>query len=231
VSSVAGAVVGRTDVCLGILPQGTANSIAAHFGISDDLEEACKAIAHGKERVVDSALANDRPMILLATLGVHADAITEAPADRKKRYGALAYVIEEAKKLAGDSRFEVELEAAGERVTVQVSAITVANLAPPTTLFAQGPGTLPDDDGLLDVTLVAIDGIADAVATSLHLASRALRGMPSERDNIGYFRTEWVRIAPREPRRLMVDGEDLGEGAVTVRCIPRSLRVRVPREA
>jgi len=124
--------------------------------------------------------------------------------------------------------FEVTVEANGQVATCEANGVTVANLAPPTTLLAQGPASIVEDDGLLDVTLVAIRGFAEALATSLHLATRAFRQLPAERENVGHFRTREVRISTREPRRVMVDGEDAAEAPIVIRCVPQSLRVLVP---
>lgn len=228
VSSVAAALVGHTSVGLGILPRGTANSIATHLGIPGDLHEACEVICNGRERLIDTAEVNGRPMVLMATLGVHADAITGVDPERKRKYGVLAYVLEEIQRASEESLFDATLEVDGARFDCQASAITVANLAPNTTLPAQGPDMLIDDDGKLDVTLIALRGFTDALLTSIHLATNAFANRPADRENIAFFRTAEVRISTPEPRSLMVDGEEHGQTPVTVRCVPRSLRVRVP---
>jgi len=181
VSSVASAAVGRDDVKLGILPRGTANSVAGHLGIPVELGAACATIVQGRERLVDTALANGRPMVLMATLGVHAEAVTGADPAMKRAFGVLAYVVEEVERMAGDSLFDATVVVDGESFSCRASAITVANLAPPTTLAAQGPAELIEDDGLLDVTLIAFAGFTDAIVTALHLATSAWSGKPADR--------------------------------------------------
>jgi YegS/Rv2252/BmrU family lipid kinase len=231
VSCIAGAAVGRPHVSLGILPRGTSNSISVHLGIPAALDEACAVIIAGHQRVVDTALANGRPMVLMATLGIHADAITEVDPELKQSFGVLAYAIEEVRRLLGDSLFEAHVTAGEQRFACATSALTVANMARPANLLAQGPAELVEDDGLLDVTLVAIDGIGDAIATSLHLATHALAGLPASRPNVAHFRAREVRVHTPEPRRVMIDGEDAGETPLTVHVVPRSLTVRVPAPA
>lgn len=230
VSAVGGALVGIPDAALGILPRGTANSIAGHLGVPRDVDEACAVILAGHARVIDTATVNGRPMLLMATLGVHAEAVTEVDPARKKALGVLAYVLEGAERMLDDDLFEVTIEANGQRATVMVNALTVANIARATTLLAQGPASTEADDGQLGVTLVAVRGLVEAVATTFHLATSALLRRPAERDNVGHFRTREVRVETREPRRVMVDGEDAMDTPVTVRCVPQSLRVLVPAE-
>src|SRR3989338_7266217 len=98
-----------------------------------------------------------------------------------------------------DDLFEVTIEANGQRATVMVNALTVANIARATTLLAQGPASTEADDGQLGVTLVAVRGLVEAVATTFHLATSALLRRPAERDNVGHFRTREVRVETREP--------------------------------
>lgn len=228
VSAVAGQLVGKPDTMLGILPRGTANSIGGQLGVPRDVEAACAIITGGHTRIIDTARVNDQAMLLMATIGVHAEAITEVDPERKKRYGALAYVLEEVDRLLDNELFEVTIEANGQSATCMSNAVTVANIARPTTLLAQGPATIEEDDGLLDVTIVAIRGFADAVATTFHLATSVLREAPAERDNVGHFRASEIRIATAEPKRVMIDGDDALETPIIVRCIPKSLRVLVP---
>ncbi len=153
VSAVGGALVGQTDALLGILPRGTANSIAGHLGIPRDVDAACAVITAGHFRVIDTATVNGRPMLLMATLGVHAEAITEVDPARKQALGLLAYVLEGVERMVGNELFEVTIEADGQRITTTANAVTVANIARPTALLAQGPATIEADDGHLSVTV------------------------------------------------------------------------------
>lgn len=227
-SAVASALVGIADASLGVVPAGTANSIAGHLGIPKDVDGACAVITAGHERVVDTSVANGRPMLLLAAMGLHARAVVEADPERKRRLGALAYVIEAAVQTMSLEPFEVTLVADGEEHTLAVCAVTIANMAPRTTLLAQGPDRVVDDDGLVDVTLVHFTGFAEALVTALHLATTAIGETPATRDNVGHFRARSVRVTPRAPQVVMIDGEDAGEGSLEVVCRPGSLRVRVP---
>lgn len=228
VSAVGGALVGTADATLGILPRGTANSIAGHLGVPRDVEAACAVILGGHTRVIDTATVNGRPMLLMATMGVHAEAITEVDPARKKALGVLAYVLEGVERMVGDELFEVTVEAHGGRATTMANAVTVANIARASTLLAQGPAAIEADDGQLSVTVVATRGLLDAVATAAHLAASALFRRDADRENVGHFQAREVRVETTEPRRVMVDGEDAMDAPITVRGVPHSLRVLVP---
>jgi YegS/Rv2252/BmrU family lipid kinase len=228
VSAVGGALVGVPGATLGILPRGTANSIAGHLGVPRDIDAACAVIIAGHARIIDTATVNDRPMLLMATLGVHAEAITGVDPERKRTLGVLAYVLEGVERVIDGELFEVTLEAHGERATTRANAVTVANIARATTLLAQGPAVVEADDGQLSVTVVATHGLLDAVATAAHLATSALFQRDADRENVGHFHAREVRVETTEPRRVMVDGEDACDAPITVRSVPGSLRVLVP---
>lgn len=227
-SAVASALVNVPGVALGLLPAGTANSIAAFFEIPKDVEAACDVIAAGHEVVVDTAVANGRAMVLLAAIGLHAEAVVEADPDRKRELGPLAYVIEAIERAGSLEPFDVEIWADGHHLAAKISGMTIANLAPASSLLAHGAARLIEDDGLLDVTLVRFEGLAEAAATALHLATRVLTGSNADRENIGWFRARSIRVRPLLPQTVMIDGEDGGEGELEVQSVPRSLRVRIP---
>lgn len=229
VSAVAAELVGSATR-LGIVPCGTANSIAAALGIPDDIEAACKVIAEGHTRIIDSACVDQRPMFLMATIGLHARAVTDASPEVKAALGPLAYVSKGVELLLGAEPFEVELtlDDAIAPLRASVHALTIANVAPPRTFLAQGPPEVAPDDGLLDVTLVAFDGLFDALATSLHLYRNALDGLPADRDNVGFVRAKRIAVRATPAQPLMVDGELAGSTPFEVRCRPETLAVLVP---
>lgn len=232
VSSVASALVG-SPTRLGIVPRGTANSIASALGIPHGVDAACAVIAQGHTRVVDSACVGERSMLLMATIGLHARAITDTSDEAKAAAGVLAYMSKGLMLLLSAEPFEVEVAVDDYEVPLRASvhALTIANIAGPRSFLAQGPPEVIPDDGLLDLTLVAFDGVLDALATSVHLFRNALEGLPAARDSIGFLRARSVavRAVPQQP--VMIDGEPAGETPFVVRCRPRTLTVLAPEPA
>ncbi len=234
VSSCAAAVRG-TGTVLAIVPGGTANSIARALGIPLDLDEACERIVEGAVRAIDVAdvrparpRAHARSMLLMATLGLHADTITGTTRAAKRRYGVFAYVASAVGQLAHLEPFEAELETENERFRARLTALTVANVAPHHSIWAQGPPELDDDDGMLDVTMVTSSTPRELIATGVHLYRSASAGEPATRDDVGFFRCRRVRIDAHPPQRLMVDGDDAGTSPVEIVCAERSLRIIAP---
>lgn len=228
VSAAASAVVHREDVVLGVIPRGTGNSIAKSLGIPVGRDEACAVIVAGNVRTIDTATVAGRTMVLMACVGLHANAITETSDEAKQIFGKLAYAFTGLTLGASSAPFEILLGADDAAIRCEASAVTVANLAPATTFLARGPGEPQADDGQLAVTLVAVAGLADTLLTGMHLVTRALAGLPAERENVAHFRASRIRVQTAEPLPVMVDGEQVGTTPFEVVCVPQSLRVLVP---
>jgi YegS/Rv2252/BmrU family lipid kinase len=228
-SAVAGAIV-STNIPLGIISRGTANAFANALDIANTIDAACENILGGLTRVVDAATCNGgMPMVLLAGVGFEAETVELADREMKNRWGMLAYILSGIKQLNNLERFEAEIETEDRIISLTAVAVTVANAAPPTSILAQGPAGIIFDDGLLDITLVAPQNKAGAIAASYHLLQTALSGNPTDRDDIGYLRAKKVTISADPPQKVVVDGEITGMTPVSIECVPGGLTIFVPR--
>jgi YegS/Rv2252/BmrU family lipid kinase len=228
-SAVAGAIVG-TNIPLGIISRGTANAFANALDIANTIDAACENILGGLTRVVDAATCNgEMPMVLLAGVGFEAETVEQADREMKNRWGMLAYILSGIKQLNNLERFEAEIETEDRIISLTAVAVTVANAAPPTSILAQGPAGILFDDGLLDITLVAPQNKAGAIAASYHLLQTALSGNPANRDDIGYLRAKKVKISADPAQKVVVDGEIIGMTPVSIECVPGGLTIFVPR--
>lgn len=226
--SAAATAVIATDIPLGIISRGTANAFAAALGIPDTITAACKTIVQGYAKKVDVATCNGRPMVLLAGIGFEAETVEKASREAKNRFGVLAYVFAGISQLREFQTFEVEIETEDKIIKTSASAVTVANAAPKTSVLAQGPAGIIPDDGLLDLTIVAPQNVAGAVAASYHLFQTASSSAPVERDDIGYLRAKKFKVTTEPPQKVVVDGEIIGTTPIEVECIPGGLNILTP---
>lgn len=227
VSAVAAAVM-ETDIPLGIIPRGTANAFANALGIPTRLEQACEAILTGTLRVVDAAYCNGRPMVLLAGIGFEAETVKRADREYKDQFGMLAYILAGLQELSELETFAAKLETEDKIITVTAAAVTVANIAPPTSVLAQGPGEIISDDGLLDVTIVAPDNVLGAIGAAYTLLQSAFQGDSAQRSDTGYFRTQKLKITTDPPQKVVLDGEVIGQTPIEIDCVPGGLKIFVP---
>lgn len=228
VSAVADALI-NSNIPLAVIPRGTANAFAVSLGIPTNIEAACQTILAGVTRVISTARCNGKPMLLLAGIGLEAETIANADRTAKNRLGILAYILAAINQLKDLKSFETWLEREEEVISFSAVGVTVANIAPPTSILAQGPASLVPDDEFLDVTIFAPVTVLNAIAASYHLLQTAFSGTPTERNDIGYLRVKKALIDTDPPQKVVVDGEVIGTTPVFVEAIPKSLMVMIPQ--
>ena len=228
VSTVAGALTNKEAV-LGIVPRGTANAIAAAFDISSNVREACRTILNGVPRKVDVASCNGKSLILLAGIGLEADVVSQANRQLKNRIGSAAYILSAFQQVRDLEIFEAVMETPDRIITVQASGITVANVAPATSVLAQGAADVVPYDGLLDVTIFAPEGTGSAIAASYNLFQTALNKRSTQREDVGYFRCKSVKIATQPAQKVVLDGEMVGNTPLNIHCVPKGLNLMTPK--
>ena len=227
VSAVTEALI-ETDVILGVIARGTANAFANALGIPDTIEAACKNILAGAVKKVDAAMCDNKPMILLAGIGFEAETVQDADREAKDRMGMLAYILSGLKQLREFEKFTAEIETEDKVITIDASAVTIANAAPASSVLAQGTAGVIFDDGLLDLTIIAPQTKTGAIATALHLLQSGGNERAVEREGVGYLRSSWVKVTTDPPQKVVLDGEIIGKTPIEVRCIPESINVFVP---
>ena len=227
VSAVTEALI-ETDIILGVIARGTANAFANALGIPDTIEAACENILAGEVKKIDAAMCNDKPMILLAGIGFEAETVQDADREAKDRIGMLAYILSGLKQLREFEEFTAEIETEDKVITIDASAVTIANAAPPSSVLAQGTAGVIFDDGLLDITILAPQTKTGAIATSIHLLQSGGNEQAVEREGVGYLRSSWVKVTTDPPQKVVLDGEIIGKTPIEVKCIPDGLNVFVP---
>ena len=229
VSAVAGALI-ECDATLGIVPRGTANAIASAFSISTDLREACQTILAGNPHRIDVASCNGKPLLLLAGIGLEADVVAQANRQLKNRIGSAAYILSAFRQVQDLDTFKAVMETPDKIITVRASGITVANVAPATSVLAQGPAGVVPYDGLLDVTIFAPEGTGGAIAASYNLFQTALNKRSTKREDVGYFRCTSVKITTDPEQEVVLDGEMMGPTPLDIQCIPDGLTLMTPSD-
>lgn len=230
VSAAAGVLAGTT-IPLGVIPRGTANAFATALGIPLDLPGACRVLLAGHERRLDTALCNDTPMVLLAGLGFEAGMVERASRELKNRFGTLAYVLAGAQQLLSQQPFDARLTIDGSTSELQAAAITVANVAPGSSVLAQGFGEVLPDDGLLEVTVATPASRLQGLNALGALMASAVVQSPASHPDLLCLRAREIRIDTDAPQKLVIDGEMVSTASIDIRCCPDSLSVVTPLTA
>ncbi|HEU4753307.1 MAG TPA: diacylglycerol kinase family protein, partial [Armatimonadota bacterium] len=116
----------RTDVALGVLPQGTANNFATALRLPRDLPSAFRVIAEGEERTVSLGLAGAEYFTEAAGAGIFADVLA-LTSGRHGPLNALRALGVALQTMLAGRFYRFSLEVDGERRVENALSITVAN--------------------------------------------------------------------------------------------------------
>ena len=220
-----GAVAGElrgTDGVLGILPGGRGNDFARKLGIPFDPEPACDVLAAWRIRAVDVAEAGGRPYLGIASAGFDSDVQDIANATRVP-LGELIYMYATLRALRGwrSARWHVVID--GEEQSFDGYSVAVANSG----VFGGGMYLVPDaslDDGLLDVVLTG----AAPKRQYLTTLPKVFKGTHVDNHYLTFLRGREVTFEADRPFAAYADGDPIADLPVTVRVVPRALKVLVP---
>ncbi|HWF52076.1 MAG TPA: diacylglycerol kinase family protein [Solirubrobacteraceae bacterium] len=224
VGAVADAVR-NTDGVLAVLPGGRGNDFARVLGIPLEPVAACAVLATGVERALDLGEVGGRTFVAIASCGFDSECNRIANETRFVR-GTLVYVYSALRGLAGwrPARFSLGLDGEATESIVGYSVVIANSKA-----YGGGMYIAPDaslDDGLLDVLT-----IADMPKFRfLRLLPTVFKGRHVRAPEVSVRRAREVRVSADRPFTLYADGDPIAELPVTVRALPRAVRVIVPRE-
>ncbi len=228
VSAVAASLV-DTDAALGIIPLGTANSLATClYGVGvqvESLQTSCARIVAGKTQTIDTAECNGKTMTLLAGLGYECQMVANAE-ELKSDWGALAYLAGAAQGLQDRRELAVRMSVDGKEVNLTTPCLVVANGAPVTSVFARGRGEPLVDDGALDITWLEQEVTRTRpLAQLVQLLQAALTGNAAKDAGIGHMRGREIDITATPEASVVIDGEVCATTPLKIRVKPRSLKV------
>lgn len=229
ISEAAHACIGR-DVTLGVVPLGTANALSqvihGFYSRLVPISHACRVIVENHTTTMDTAVCNDKVMLMVAAVGFEQQMISSADREQKDNGGQLAYLQGLWEAISQNQAQELTVTFDNDKPqTLTTPSFVVANAAPLTTALAQG-GDEPDmTDGLLDITWLQPQEDADEQFLSLAelVFSDAASKKSSQR--LAHRRVKKVRITFDQQKQYALDGEIWQAETITIECKPASLRV------
>lgn len=227
VNAVAGELLERGDVVLGVLPAGTLNHFARDLGMPADLDAAVAVIAAGHVREVDVGEVNGRCFLNNSSLGLYARMVVERERlQRESRFGKWRAMARAGWSVLRHPRtLSVTLDIDGRELCRRTPFLFVGNNE-----YAI-EGTHPGTRERLDAGVLSIYLLRPRTAWGLAwLALRALAGR-SERDrDLEHARTASVVVDTGGRRTLVArDGEvDEIDAPYLYRIRARALRVIAP---
>ncbi len=222
-----------SDIPLVIIPGGTANVLSVELGISADQVQAALMLggAPNEIRVLDMGeLVGAKPdggdlKFFHLGMGLEGEMHENADRDAKDRSGMFAYVLAGLKTLSKPTMAHYHLTIDGETVEADGINCMVTNFGsigvPGLTLSH----SIDMSDGLLDVVIFQDANISSLLSAA---ASAVSSGELAQAQPLLQWQGREVKITSEPVQTIVVDGELLDGDSVTVRVIPRAVRVVVP---
>lgn len=194
----------RDGVPMAIVPRGTANAVAWHFGLPFDVSQALKVAMYGQPVRIDIARTEGREFLIMAGLGFDAAVIRDATRSMKRRLGFLAYLYAALKNLGRrPNRYRVTLDDHEPFRAWGASAViaNIGTLAGNIRLVKQ----VNPRDGLLDLVIVSPQRVSDF----FRLIYLGIRGRLEDDPRVRYYRAANIRVECQPPSPLEIDGDDI----------------------
>jgi diacylglycerol kinase (ATP) len=210
-----------SEVALGVLPLGTGNVWARELGLPLNPREAIVAQLSGPPRRVDVGVANQRPFLAIASVGLDARIVELVESDSgAKALGQLAYPLAGLALATG-------LRGTPTRVWLNdddpVELILLAGMVTNGRLYGGLVPLVPQariDDGELDAVLFVGGGPLEATAH----AARVLAGWHEARSDVVIRKVSRIRFESLgQPLPVQTDGDRLGITPLDVVVRPAAL--------
>ena len=230
----------RPTVPITVLPTGTENLFARHFGLRGDAARLAETIVSGRVARLDLGLTGERRFTLMAGLGFDADVVSRHHLNRvggaagAARPTHRAAYVESVLRSSFEYRFpplRISIEDAGAEETLVGTSAFVFNLPRYALGLPFAPSAL-GDDGLLDLVVFRAAGAFQA----LHYLWLVVRGIHLDRPDVYHRRVRKVSIASAEAVPVQLDGDPGGHintsagpaGGWHVEVLPQAIGVLVP---
>ncbi len=225
VNEVVNGLVG-TQTALAVLPIGTVNIWAREMGLPMDLQRSAIAFLQARLEQIDLGQVGTRYFLLMAGVGFDAAVTAQIRSAEKKRFGAIAYVMQALQLAQKFEGFRAHIRIDGKRIRGRILMVVIGN----SQLYG-GVVKLTAhavlNDGLLDVCVIKGRSMLTA---PLRLLSIFLRHYDRDPE-VNYYRARQVKISGQKGLPVQVDGDYLGVTPMSFQVVPKSLWVLVPPNA
>lgn len=202
VNEVAGALAG-SGTALGIIPSGSGNGFARHFGIPMNVKDALAITDTGKIITTDSLLVNQKFCINMAGTGFDAHIARLFASFGKRGLASYVRLVKREYFSYPERNFEIEMD--GTIINRKALVIEAANGSQ----FGNGAriaSLARVDDGMAD--LVVLRKIS--LAAMLPVLIKLFNGSLHRSANVETLKGKKIVIKSNEPMELHVDGEPAG---------------------
>lgn len=221
-----------SDCPLGLLPVGTGNVWAHMVGLPvwspgnrTALLDAAAILLNGQQRQVDLGQTKDRCFLLWSGIGFDAEVARTIEPHREIRrsLGNLTYVIMALVQSLSMRGVRTTVVVDGKAVRERLLLIIVSNAQ----LYGSSWRLAPQaqlDNGLLEVYLFRGSSTLDVFRHFVMI----LLGRHQNDPRVERYRARTVEVRGARPLPVHIDGDPAGTTPISIKVLPRALRVIVP---
>jgi diacylglycerol kinase (ATP) len=223
VNTVGSELIG-SDVALGVLPAGSGNGFARHFGIPLRPDKAASSMVKARRQKIDVGFANGRPFFI--TCSMAADATLVRTFEKMPMRGILPYVFAAAHEFFDykPSPFQITIDDQMPEIIDDPLVFTVANL----TQYGGGARIAPlahESDGILELVVISKSDATAAIGGITRLFDGTIHQLPG----VMTRRFRRLKVSRRGSAPIQMDGELINAPSdVSVEVHPEALTVLIP---
>lgn len=219
-------LIAYTEVTLGILPLGTANSFSRSLNIPPTLPEAVAIIAAGKTAQVDLGKINQDYFANAVSIGFASSIAHDIPDVLKHYLGTAAYAVQCLRNIRKLRPFQATFETSQEKRTLETFQIVIANGA------FYGPASLVAKKRLQSASLSIFTFKNSRPFHILRIWLRSLTGKKfSEQDTQLLEVRGEVTLTTVPPQEVSIDGEIKTKTPIRISIAPAALTVLVAEDS
>ncbi|MDD4736433.1 MAG: diacylglycerol kinase family protein [Kiritimatiellae bacterium] len=219
-----GSVLVDTSVALGVIPTGSGNGFARHFGIPLNPEQAVKALHAASKQRIDVGRVNGRPFFVTCSMAW--DAALVRSFEKSPVRGILPYVFSAVYEYLGyvPHPFQIRLDGKKGRTFNDPIMLTVANL----TQYGGGARVAPNADAA-DGQLELVVLLKRDMPKVLPQIARLFDGTFTKIREVKTYSFKKAEVSAGYSGPVQVDGELLKTGPdLVIDVLPCALTVLVP---
>ncbi|MBR5273279.1 MAG: diacylglycerol kinase family lipid kinase [Clostridia bacterium] len=222
-----GVIKSGSNIPVAVLAAGTVNDFAYSLGLPNTCDEFCDMIKHARVEKIDMGLCQDRYFANVVAGGAFSEVAYSVSADRKNRFGKLAYYVSGAKTLPKTVRKSEKLvfEYDGGKMEVDTFLFLISNTSSVGGFRKISPFAKVDD-GMLDVCIIK----KIKTRRIFPLFIKLWGGKHTNDKDVIYFQTNNLKVScVQEGERLPldIDGEKIGTLPAQIECIRGAIRLFV----
>lgn len=217
-----------TPIPLVIIPTGTWNTVAQILNIPLQINQAIELLFQRHDvRTIDALQVGQSFYVLSVSAGIASKTMETIERQEKRRFGKLADLWKGLSQLLKFRSYPFEVKIDGRLSKFRASELLVANSAALGIKMLQLDPSICVDDGKLNVCRIYANSLSDY----LRLAVSMLRGDQKHNWNVLCVEAQEVEIRCREKLPVQGDGDVIAHLPVTVKILPKAIRIVTPIEA